>query len=144
VILLDTNVVSALMQREPDPKVIAWLDDLPAESIWTTAITVFEVRLGLELLVASRRRKHLEDAFTKALAEDFEGRVLPFDLPAAQAAGRIAAERRRAGRPVEIRDLQIAGIALARRAALATRNLRHFEGLGLALVDPWAEPTGSS
>jgi toxin FitB len=138
VILLDTNVVSALMQREPDQKVVSWLDDLPVESIWTTAITVFEVRLGLELLVASRRRRYLEDAFSKALDEDFEGRVLPFDLPAAQAAGRIAAERRRAGRPVEIRDLQIAGIALARKAALATRNLRHFEGLGLTLVDPWA------
>jgi len=139
VILLDTNVVSALMQREPDPKVVAWLDDLPAESIWTTAITVFEVRLGLELLATSRRRRNLEDAFAKALDEDFEGRVLPFDLPAAQAAGRIAAERRRAGRPVEIRDVQIAGIAMARKAALATRNLRHFQGLGLALIDPWAK-----
>jgi toxin FitB len=137
VILLDTNVVSALMQREPDPRVISWLDGLPAESIWTTAVTVFEVRLGLELLAASRRRRQLEDAFTAMLDEDFEGRVLPFDLPAAQAAGRIAAERRRAGRPVEIRDLQIAGIALARKAALATRNRRHFEGLGLTLIDPW-------
>lgn len=137
-ILLDTNVVSALMQQEPEPRVIRWLDALPAESIWTTAITVFEVRLGLELLAESRRRRRLEDAFAAALAEDFEGRVLPFDLPAAQAAGRIAAERRRAGRPVEIRDLQIAGIALARKAALATRNLRHFEGLGLTLIDPWA------
>lgn len=137
-ILLDTNVVSALMQRAPDPKVVAWLDDLPAESIWTTTITVFEVRMGLELLVPSRRRKHLEDAFARVLDEDFDGRVLPFDLAAAQVAGRIAAERRRAGRPVEIRDLQIAGISLARRASLATRNLRHFEGLGLALVDPWS------
>jgi len=140
VILLDTNVVSALMQREADPRVVAWLDDLPAESIWTTTITIFEVRLGLELLAASRRRRHLEDAFAKALDEDFEGRVLPFDLPAAQAAGRIAAERRRAGRPVEIRDVQIAGIALARKVALATRNRRHFEGLGLELLDPWAGP----
>jgi len=138
VILLDTNVVSALMQREPDRKVLAWLDNLPPESIWTTAITVFEVRMGLELLVAGRRRRQLEDAFAKALEEDFEGRVLTFDLPAAQAAGRIAAEQRRAGRPIEIRDVQIAGIAIARKAALATRNLRHFEGLNLALVDPWA------
>lgn len=137
-ILLDTNVVSALMQREPDPKVVAWLDGLPAESVWTTTITVFEVRLGLEMLVASRRRQQLEEAFAKALDEDFEGRVLPFDVAAAQAAGRIAAERRRAGRPVEIRDVQIAGIAVARKATLATRNLRHFEGLGLALIDPWS------
>lgn len=138
-ILLDTNVLSALMRRDPDPVVVAWLDGQPPESIWTTAITVFEVRFGLELLVAGRRRKHLEEAFAKALEEDFEGRVLPFDQAAAHAAGRVAAERRRAGRPVEMRDVQIAGIAAARKATLATRNLRHFEGFGVALVDPWAE-----
>ena len=136
-ILLDTNVLSALMRSDPDPVVVAWLDGLPAESVWTTAITVFEVRLGLELLEAGRRRQQLEEAFAKALEEDFEGRVLPFDQAAAQAAGRLASERRRAGRTVEIRDIQIAGIATARKATLATRNLRHFEGLSLALVDPW-------
>jgi len=138
VILLDTNVVSALMRREPDPTVVAWLDGVPAESVWTTAITVFEVRLGLELLVTSRRRRQLEEAFARSLAEDFENRVLSFDQTAAQEAGRIAAEQRRAGRPVEVRDVQIAGIASARKATLATRNLRHFEGCGVVLVDPWS------
>lgn len=137
-ILLDTNVVSALMQRDPDPLVIAWLDGQPAESVWTTSITVFEVRLGLEILVTGRRRAFLEEAFAKALEEDFEGRVMPFDQVAADAAGRIAAERRRAGRTVEFRDVQIAGIVAARKATLATRNVRHFEGLGLSLVDPWS------
>jgi len=138
VIVLDTNVVSALMRREPDPAVVVWLDSLPPESVWTTSVTVFEVRLGLEILAAGRRRHHLEEAFTKALEEDFENRVLPFDQAAAQAAGRIAAERRRAGRSVEIRDLQIAGIVNVRKATLATRNTRHFEGCGLVLVDPWS------
>jgi len=137
-IVLDTNVVSALMRRDRDEIVVAWLDGLPAESVWTTSITVFEVRLGLELLAAGRRRRLLEEAFAKALDEDFEGRVLLFDQAAAQAAGRIAAERQRAGRTVEIRDIEIAGIATARRATLATRNLRHFEGVGLQLVDPWS------
>lgn len=136
-ILLDTNVVSAFMQREVDPIVVMWLDAQPAESIWTTSITVFEIRMGLELLAAGRRRSTLEDAFTKMVEEDFEGRVLPFDSAAAEAAGRIAAERRRAGRPVEIRDLQIAGIAAARRASIATRNVRHFQGLDLVVIDPW-------
>ena len=117
---------------------VAWLDDLPAESVWTTAITVFEVRLGLELLASGRRRRFLEEAFNKALAEDFEGRVLPFDEPAALAAGRIAAVRQRAGRTIEIRDIQIAGIARARKATLATRNVRHFEGMELELVNPWS------
>ena len=137
-IVLDTNVVSTLMRRDPDPSVVAWLDDLPAESVWTTAITVFEVRLGLELLASGRRRRFLEEAFNKALAEDFEGRVLPFDEPAALAAGRIAAVRQRAGRTIEIRDIQIAGIARARKATLATRNVRHFEGMELELVNPWS------
>ena len=137
-ILLDTNVLSALMQPDPDAVVVAWLDNLPAESVWTTSITVFEVRMGLELLEAGRRRRHLEEAFATTLKEDLENRVLPFDHAAAQAAGRIAAERRRAGRTVEFRDVQIAGIATARKATLATRNLRHFEGLGLTLVNPWS------
>ena len=137
-IVLDTNVVSALMRREPDPLVVEWLDGLPPESVWTTSITVFEVRLGLEILVPGRRRRQLEEAFAKALEEDFESRVLPFDQPAAQAAGRLAAERRRAGRTVEIRDIQIAGIVSIRKATLATGNTRHFEGCGLVLVNPWS------
>jgi predicted nucleic acid-binding protein len=138
VILLDTNVLSALMQRDPDAAVVAWLDGLPPESVWTTSVTVFEVRFGLELLAAGGRRRRLEQAFAKALEEDFEGRVLPFDQAAAGSAALIAAKQRRAGRPVEIRDVQIAGIAAARKATLATRNVRHFEGLDLAIVDPWA------
>ena len=102
------------------------------------AITVFEVRFGLELLASGRRRRLLEEAFSKALEEDFEGRVVPFDEAAAQSAGRIAADRRRLGRSIEIRDVQIAGIAIARRATIATRNVRHFAGLGPELIDPWS------
>jgi toxin FitB len=135
VIILDTNVVSALMRSEPDPIVVAWLDGLPPESIWTTSNTVFEVRLALEILAEGRRRRHLEEAFAKALEEDFEDRVLPFDEAAAQA---ITMERRRTGRTVEIRDVQIAGVVNVRKATLATHNTRHFEGCGLVLVDPWS------
>ncbi len=138
-ILLDTNVLSALMRREPEPFVVRWLDSLPPESVWTTSITVFEVRLGLEILASGRRRRRLEAAFDQVLDEDFEDRVVVFDRSAAEAAGRIAAARRAAGRPVEIRDVQIAGITAARKATLATRNIRHFEGLGIDLVDPWGQ-----
>ncbi len=137
-ILLDTNVLSGLMQRVPDQQLVAWLDDQPVESIWTTAITVFEVRMGLELLAPSRRRRGLEQAFDQLLAEHLEGRIQTFDQTAAMAAGTIAASQQRAGRTLEIRDLQIAGIATARRASVATRNVRHFEGLGLDVIDPWA------
>ncbi|HEV2975947.1 MAG TPA: type II toxin-antitoxin system VapC family toxin [Solirubrobacteraceae bacterium] len=136
-ILLDTNVLSALMQREPDQTVVAWLDEQPSETVWTTAITVFEVRMGLELLTKGRRRSQLEQEFDRLLIEDFDGRVQLFDRAAADAAGTIAASRQRAGRTVEIRDVQIAGIASSRKATLATRNVRHFEGLGVRLVNPW-------
>jgi predicted nucleic acid-binding protein len=139
VILLDTNVLSALMQRELDQTVVAWLDEQPSESIWTTAITVFEVRMGLELLAKGRRRSRLEQEFDRLLAEDLDDRVQLFDCAAAGAAGTIAASRRRAGRTVEIRDVQIAGIASARKATLATRNVRHFEDLGIHLIDPWQQ-----
>jgi predicted nucleic acid-binding protein len=114
-----------------------WLDLQPAQSMWTTSITVFEVRVGIEILETGRRRRSLEASFDKVLHEDLAGRIVSFDEPAAQAAGRIAGMRRKVGRPVEIRDLQIAGIAIARKAKLATRNIRHFEGLGVELIDPW-------
>lgn len=136
-ILLDTNVLSALMRDRPDPAVVQWLDRQPAESIWTTSVTVFEIRTGIELLTPSRRRKQLDDMFTQLLAEDLDGRVQSFDLTAAQAAGAIAASRQRDGRSVEIRDVQIIGIAASRRAIVATRNTRHFAGAGVDLVNPW-------
>lgn len=99
-ILLDTNVLSALMHTSPDPVVLRWLDQQPAESIWTTSVTVFEVRMGLALLPDGRRQ--------------------------------------RAGRPVDMRDTQIAGIALARHAAVATRNVRHFGDLEVPVLHPWS------
>jgi predicted nucleic acid-binding protein len=137
VILLDTNVISALIRPEVDQAIKSWLDIQPPESMWTTSISVYELRFGVELLAFGRRRQLLEEALIKLLSEDFDGRVIPFDEPAAQAAGRIGAARRQLGRTIEIRDVQIAGIALARKATVATRNIRHFEGLGIALIDPW-------
>jgi predicted nucleic acid-binding protein len=137
VIVLDTNVVSALMLRTPDRSVVRWLDRQPAESVWTTSITVFEVWFGLELLAKGRRRTALEAAFLSVLREDFEGRVLDFDEEAARCAATMAAAGKRDDHPTEIRDIEIAGIVLARRAVLATRNAKHFDRLGIALVDPW-------
>ena len=140
-IILDTNVLSALMRDEPDPAVVTWLDTQPTESVWTTAITIFEVRTGVELLDPSRRRQRLESAFEQLLARDLDDRVLAFDTAAADASGKLVAKGQRAGRSIEIRDAQIAGISFARKATLATRNVRHFEDLGVRLADPWA-PTG--
>jgi len=126
------------MRNDADRAVIAWLDAQPPESLWTTAVTVFEIRYGLEILAHGRRREQLEAAFDAALMEDLQGRVLAFDQQAARESAVIAANQRRAGSPVEIRDVQIAGIAAARKATLATRNIRHFESAGVPLVNPWS------
>jgi predicted nucleic acid-binding protein len=141
VIILDTNVLSALMRTTPEAAVVRWLDLQPAESIWITSITLFETRLGPALLPKGRRRQTLESAFDRLLEEDLENRVLDFDSAAAIEAAALAATRQRAGRPVDMRDTQIAGIALARRATLATRNVRHFQDLNVTVVDPWESKT---
>jgi predicted nucleic acid-binding protein len=138
VIILDTNVLSALMRTTPEAAVVAWLDRQPAESIWITSVTLFEARLGLALLPKGRRRQTLEMAFARLLEDDLENRVLDFDGAAATEAATLAAARQKADRTVDIRDTQIAGIALARRAVIATRNARHFSELNVPVVDPWA------
>jgi predicted nucleic acid-binding protein len=137
-IILDTNVLSALMRTVPDAHVVVWLDRQPAESVWITSITLFEAYLGLALLPSGRRRRTLEAAFARLQQEDLENRVLDFDSAAATEAASLAAARQKNGRPVDLRDTQIAGIALARRATLATRNVRHFRDLRILIVDPWA------
>jgi predicted nucleic acid-binding protein len=140
VVVLDTNVLSALMRERPEPRVVAWLDSLPPESVWTTAITAFEIHFGLELLPPGRRRTRLAAEFGRLIEEDLERRVLPFDSAAAAAAAGVAAAARAAGRTIEIQDAQIAGIVRSRRGALATRNARHFQDAGISLIDPWEEP----
>ena len=136
-IVLDTNVLSALMRTKPEPVVVESLDRQPADSVWLTSITVFEARFGLALLPKGRRRTGLERAFDRVLTEDLSGRVLTFDEMAAATAAQLAADRQRAGRVVDLRDTLIAGIAQARRATIATRNTRHFDGLDVPVVDPW-------
>ena len=137
-IILDTNVLGALMHTIPNATVVSWLNRQPAESIWITSITLFETRFGLALLPSGRRRQALESAFDHLLKEDLENRILDFDSAAATAAASLAAARQKSGRSVDLRDTQIAGIALVRRASLATRNVRHFSDLKISIVDPWA------
>ena len=137
-IILDTNVISALMQQQPDPVVIAWLDEQPAESIWITSVTIFEARYGIALLAQGQRLADLRERFEQLLQEDLENRVLQFDNNAADYAAELAAQRKQQGRPVDMRDTFIAGIALAQRATLATRNMRHFDDLTITVIDPWA------
>ena len=138
-IVLDTNVLSALMQQQPDAQVVAWLDDQKAESIWISSITLFEARYGLALLASGQRKSLLQERFDQLVQDDLENRVLLFDADAATQAAQLGAERKARGRPVDMRDTFIAGIALAKRATLATRNTRHFEDLTVRVVNPWVD-----
>jgi predicted nucleic acid-binding protein len=138
-IILDTNVLSALMQQQPDLGVVAWLDDQPAESIWITTVTLFEALYGLTLIAPGQRKDILMQRFEALLLTDLQNRVLGFDAPAAEQAAALSAQRKTLGRPVDMRDTFIAGIALARRATLATRNTRHFDDLATPVINPWAQ-----
>jgi predicted nucleic acid-binding protein len=137
IVFLDTNILSELMRAKPEPRVVAWLDAQNSQTIWLPSIVVFEVRYGLERMPSGSRRAALESAFEATLRYDFAGRIAAFDEAAAQEAGSLAAASERAGRPIDMRDLMIAGIVKSRGATLATRNTRDFEIHGLALVDPW-------
>ena len=134
-IILDTNVLSAAMSA--DREVIAWLDRQSHTSVWTTAVTLLEIRFGLEIMPAGRRKIEREAAFEGVTSDKLEGRVLSFDEHAALQTALIMAARQRAGKPREVRDSMIAGIAIAQRATLATRNVRHFDDLSVPVVDPW-------
>jgi toxin FitB len=135
-IILDTNVLSALMRQAPDEHVVAWLDRQPRTSIWTTSVTVLEVRYGLQIMAVEKRRSLLLAAFD-LLLDKLGHRIASFDAEAAQQAGDLMASRQKKGRPGDLRDTMIAGIVLARHATLATRNTAHFEDTAVPLVNPW-------
>ncbi len=135
-IILDTNVLSVLMRQTPDKDVIVWLDKQPRTSVWTTSVTILEIRFGLQIMPLGKRRYVLIQAFEMVL-DKIGYRVAPFDAAAAQQAGDLMASRQKKGRPVELRDTMIAGIVLAHHATLATRNIAHFEDLSVPLVNPW-------
>jgi len=136
-ILLDTNVLSAMMQVAPDETVARWLDQQPRESIWITTITVMEIRAGLQAMPISRKRSALANALAVLLMDKIQGRIAAFDMSAAEEAAKLMAQRKLKGRPVDSRDTMIAGIAQASRATLATRNTSHFSDLTVPIVNPW-------
>jgi|ERR1700733_4739269 predicted nucleic acid-binding protein len=135
-IILDTNVVSEFMLRSPNPKVVGWLDRQPRLSLWITAVTIFEIRLGLQIMPKSKRRELLDQRFDEVLARMNE-QIIPFDLEAAQQSASLMASRKMQGRLRDLRDTMIAGIVLSRRTTLATRNIAHFDDISAPLIDPW-------
>jgi len=140
VIVLDTTAVSALMQPNLNPPVVAWLDLQRPVRLHITTVTVMEIWVGIERLPSSARRRRLEAAFDRVVRETLRDRILDFDFDAALASAALIAGRLRVGRPIDTPDSQIAGIAISRGAAIATRNVRHFEGLPVDVINPWDAP----
>lgn len=136
-ILLDTDVVSAVMQPTPPASVLEWLDGRPTDVLYLSTVTIAEVQFGLEILPDGKRRRGLEDRFERFVAGGFAYRVLSFDEKAARRYGELRARRQGLGRPMSVLDAQIAAIARANRFAVATRNVRDFEECGLELVNPF-------
>ncbi len=136
-IVLDTNVISELMRREPNSEVMNWIGEQPIAGLFTTTLTQAEIFYGLALLPEGRRRDELLAAARPMFDVDFAGRVLPFDTDAASAYPDVAAGRRKGGKPISQIDAQIAAIVRSRGAGLATRNVADFTDCGITVVNPW-------
>lgn len=135
-IILDTNVVSALMRNSPEPDVARWLDRQPPSSIWITSITVLEIQVGLRIMPAGKKQTFLSDGF-EGLLNRIQHRVAVFGEESARLAADVTAARQKKGRVVEVRDTMIAGIVLTHHARLATRNTSHFDDISATVVNPW-------
>ena len=137
--VIDTNVASELMRPAPTPAVAAWIAARDARELHLTAVTEAELRYGVAILPAGKRRDALEAAMARWLDLGFRDRVLPFDSGAARDYAAIAAHRRDAGRPIGEADCQIAAICRSRGAVLVTRNVRDFAPFGVPTLDPFRQ-----
>lgn len=140
-IVLDTNVVSELMQKAPEPRVVSWVDRFSASDVLVTAVTAAELMYGVARLPDGRRKRELHIKVEGLLTEDFQDQILPFDAPAATRYAEIVASRERAGRPISMADAQIAAICRTWSAGLATRNVDDFVDTGVDAVNPWDAAT---
>jgi len=135
-IVLDTNVLSEPLKKQPDEHVLAWLASLEEEA-GATSVSVGELLTGVRALPAGRRREGLLEAIESTLGT-FAGSVLAYDEAAARHYAQLQESRRAAGRPLAVEDGMNAAICIARGTTLATRNTPDFAGLGLELIDPWS------
>lgn len=136
-IILDTNVLSEFMKAVPSPVVMDWVEQQEISELFTTTITQAEVYYGLALLPIGKRRSDMERAARLMFEQDFQDRVLTFDSLAAVEYAALASLRRQLGKPIAQADAQIAAIARANRAVLATRNIPDFSDCQLILINPW-------
>jgi toxin FitB len=137
-IVLDTNVVSELMRAAPEPAVLKWLQWQSGDSLYTTTVTVAEIRYGIARLPEGRRRESLHQAANEVFVA-FPRQVLTFDLAAANTYADVVTVRESLGNPIDGFDAQIAAICRSQMAALATRNAKDFADTGIAVINPWRE-----
>ena len=135
--VIDTNVASELMRPEPTGSVAAWIGQRDSDELFLMAISEAELRYGVAIVPAGRRKDKLEAALTRWLDLGFSDRILPFDSASARHYAEIAFRRRRAGRPIQEADCRIAAISRSRGSVLVTRNVRDFEGIDIEVFDPW-------
>jgi predicted nucleic acid-binding protein len=136
--IFDTNLLSEVMRDQPDPSVAAWLRACPADAMFTTAVSRGEILYGVRRLPEGARRRRLERAAQAMFAQEFAGRVLPFDAEAADVHADLRVLRARSGRPLAAEDGMIAAIAKVQgAAAVVTRDLGGFDGCGIVLINPW-------
>lgn len=136
-ILVDTNVVSEPWKPKPDPHVLAWLDAQAVETLYLSAMTVAELRFGIAMLPAGKRRKVLDERLEHTLLPLFAGRVLAFDLAATKTYAELMARARATGKTISQADGYIAAIATARGLIVASRDAAPFQAAGLDVIDPW-------
>ncbi|KUZ44018.1 plasmid stability protein StbB [Burkholderia territorii] len=137
-ILVDTNVISEPLRREPSGAVIEWLDAQIVETLFLSAISLAEMRFGVAALPAGRRRDWLDQSIEQRVLPLFRGRILPFDDAASKAYASLRAKARAAGHALAPADGFIAATAAANGLIVATRDVAPFEAAGLRVIDPWA------
>jgi toxin FitB len=134
--LIDTNVLSELRRKQPDPNVVAWIQARPRQSLFLSVLTLGEIRKGLERLEDTARKQSLLDWLEVELPNYFLSRVLAVDAHTADRWGRLMAE---AGRPLPAIDGLLAATALQHDLTLVTRNIKDFSGLEIRLLNPWGQ-----
>ena len=136
-ILLDTNVVSEPLRRHPNAHVVEWIDAQPLETLFLSAITVAELRAGVAMLPAGKRRIALQEGLEKRVLPMFAGRVRPFDLDCTAVWAGLMAKSRAAGAAISMADSLIAAIAVSNRFIVATRDAAPFLAAGVDVISPW-------
>jgi len=136
--LLDTNVISEWVRPRPNPDVVAWLASVDEDRVFISAVTLAELRYGVERMPAGKRRHSLDAWLRDELPMRFDGRILSVDSVIADAWGKVVARSEARGRPIGAIDAFIAATAEAHGMTLVTRNASDFEASLDAISNPWA------